>query len=361
MWLHYLIFFYIILTFMISKAINTKNSNKIFLFLNFIFFLFLASLRDVNVGNDTIEYYRIFDAISSIKSIYEIINISRYELGYLFLNFVITRITNNFNVILFVTSFIYLYSVFKFIERYADSKFLAIILFFTLSAYYLIFNIQRQCIAIAIFLYAIRFLEEKKYVRYISAILVAASFHYIAIILIFLCFVPKINIYDKKITFKYLILSCFFAYFIADFIMKIGTYIPYFGHYITDSEYSKGGVRIASIVLVLIRLGMLVFLSYINGFKKKNVITNREYIFNYIAFLDCVVSLTSIKFNLCDRVEDYFCIIFIVMIANAISYLDIKTNRDIISFTLILVTMLYLTISLSIRSNWYGIFPYKFI
>ncbi len=358
MWLHYCIFIYIVLTFAISKIINKKFSNKIFLTLNFIFLFMLAAFRDVSVGNDTIEYYRIFNLISSIESVNEIFNISRYEIGYLLLNYLITRFTNNFNVLLFITSYIYIYSVFKFIERYSESKFMAVMLFFTLSMYYLIFNIQRQCIAIAIFLYAIKFLENKQYARYIISILLATMFHYIAAILLLLCFIPKIKLYNKKLAYKYVILSGLIACFIAYFVTKFGIYIPYFGHYLIDSEYSQGGIRIASVILAGIRLGMIILIISINGFKADNSKTNIDYIFNYVVILDCIISLAAIGFNLYDRVEDYLCIIFIVMISNSISSLKIKTNKYVIGTGLILITMSYLTISLIIKSNWYGIFPY---
>jgi putative polysaccharide polymerase protein len=361
MWLHYFIFIYIVLTFIISKVINKKFSDKIFLFLNFLLLFILAAFRDVSVGNDTQEYYRVFKTISLTNSINGIFITSRFEIGYLLLNYLITRFTNNFNVLLFITSFIYLYSVFKFIDKYSKSKFVAIMLFFTFSMYYSIFNIQRQCIAIAIFLYAIRFLEKKQYIRYVLLILFATMFHYIAILLIFLCFIPKIDLYNKKIAYKYIILACFAACLIAYCITRFGIYIPYFGHYLTNSKYSEGGIRLASIALAGIRLGIIILLIIINGFKEHKSQNNLDYIFNYIAFLDCTISLAAIKFNLYDRVEDYLCIVFLVMISNSINSLDIKTNKYIINSILILITMFYLTISLMIRSNWYGIFPYVFI
>lgn len=361
MWLHYLIFIYIILTFVISRAINKKNKNKIFLLLNFIFLFILPAFRNVSVGNDTVEYYRIFDMVSSMKSINGLFNISRYEIGYLLLNYLVTRVTNNFNVILFITSFIYLYSVFRFIKKYSNSKFMAVMLFFTFSAYYLVFNIQRQCIAIAIFLYAIKFLENKQHIKYIILILLATMFHYVAIVLLALCFIPKINLHSKGQAFIYLIISCFAAYCMSYFITKFGSYIPYFGHYLTNSEYGQGGVRIASIILAGIRLGIIILILVINGFKEDNSKKDTNYLFNYIAFLDCIISLASIKFNLCDRIEDYLCVVFIVMISNSINCLNIKTNKYIINISLILITMTYLTISLIIRSNWYGIFPYEFL
>lgn len=361
MWLHYFIFIYIVFTYMISKIINKKFNDRIFLALNFIFLLILAAFRDVSVGNDTVEYYRIFNLVSSINFIDGIFNISRYEIGYLLLNYVVTRFTNNFNIILFITSFLYLYSTFKFIEKYSKSKFMAVMLFFTFSMYYLIFNIQRQCIAIAIFLYAIKFLENKQYIRYIISILLATMFHYIAIILLCLCYIPKINLYNKKIAVKSVLFSCFIAYVIAYVVTKFGVYIPYFGHYLIDSEYSKGGIRIASVILAGIRLGIIILILFINGFKENNSKTNADYIFNYIAFLDCIIALASIKFNLYDRVEDYLCIIFIVMISNSISSLKIKANKYIINATLVIITMAYLTVSLIIKSNWYGIFPYAFV
>ena len=87
-------------------------------------------------------------------------DISRFEIGYVFLNYFVAQIGGNFTVLLGFISIIYLSSIFRFIGKYALSNSIAILLTFTFSMFYDLLNVGRQCLAVAIFLYGIDYLID---------------------------------------------------------------------------------------------------------------------------------------------------------------------------------------------------------
>lgn len=341
---------------------NTKNNKYICIGLFLLFFIF-AAFRSVDVGNDTQEYYRIFKVISGQPSVTAALTASRYEPGYILYNYIVSQFTSNFQWILAINSGVYISASIWFINRYATSFKKAILLFFTFGMYYNVMNIERQCIAIAIFLVAISFLENRKYIRYILFIMLAATFHSMSLVLLVLALIPKIDFTKTRDILKWSVLAIVFLVVLDYGINWLMGYFPYLSHYLTDSIYSEGGVRIASIALCGIRLISIGLLLLVNGGRLPSIegndteVTN---IFNKILLLDCVISIAAIEFNMYDRIEKYVCIGFIVALVNAIESGGNPSNRKIIYGTVFLISFGYITVSLIYRPEWSGIFPYTF-
>lgn len=360
MWIHFLIFF-LICFFAYFRNPNKKNNNKyLCLFIFLILFIF-AGLRSVNVGNDTPEYYRIFQLISNQSSLKNALTLTRYEPGYIIYNFILSRFTSNFQWVLLMNSGIYLAAVVWFINKYAKSFQKAIILFFSFGLYYNVMNLERQCIAIAFFLFAISFLENKKYVKYTILILLAASFHAMSLILLVLMIIPQIDFSNRKDIFRWGIISIFFLIIFNYAIGRLTRYFPYLSHYLTDSIYSDGGIRVASLALLGIRLIAVGLILLVNGGKLNyEDSTASASIFNKLLLMDCVISIAAIQFNMYDRIEKYVCIGYIVAISNYIEALSRRANKKIIYIIVFLCSFGYLTASLIYRPDWTGIFPYSF-
>lgn len=360
MWLHYFIFIYILASCMIFCGIY-KN-NKLFISTVFLLFFILAAFRNVSVGNDTVEYYRIFNLISKQTDIMTALTATRYEIGYIALNFIVSRFTTNFNVLLAIIAAIYLLSVVRFINKYSEYYSMTVILFFTMSSYYVLMNIERQCIAVAIILYAVPFLEQKKYVKYIASSIFASLFQSVAVIFILLIFLPRINMAESKQVFKWILL-CFAGIIIISFsVQRILVYLPYYQHYLNESMYGNGGVRSASLAFFCIRIFSLLLVYAVGGFHYQKHSQERSIdLLNKMMFLDCLVAAASISFNMYDRIEGYLCLGFIISITNAINNMKKINNRRIITILMVGVTFAYVTVTLIFRSNWSGIFPYSFM
>ncbi len=367
MWVHFLLLALVLSAIFLQKIIapNSKKQRIVITLIFIVFFVFIT-FRAYTVGNDTPEYYRLFKLVNAQSSIVTASGITRYEIGYIALNYLIGRFTDNFTVLIGLITAFYLISSMYLVKRYARSVGTACVLMFTLSLFYLAINLERQCIAMGIFYLAIPLLERKRRLLYCLMIILAASFHMASIVLIVLAFLPPINFSDKKVFRRWVVISLAGLVLVNYGIELILRFFPYFEHYYTNSIYSEGGVRSASVALFAIRLGIVILTMVVGCFKYQNNDSSEAVsIFNKMMFFDVVLAAASIGFNIFDRLEKYFTLGFIVAIVNALYFLDnsehARNNKTIASAMIIILSFAYVTATLFLRSSWTGIFPYSFI
>lgn len=367
MWVHFLLLGLLLATITIQMTIapNSKKQ-KIVLTLVFLVFFVFITFRAYTVGNDTYAYFRLFNLVNTQNSIFNASNISRYEVGYIALNYFIGKITNNFTFMIGVITTFYLSSSLYIVKRYARSVSVACILMFTLSLFYFAMSAERQCVAMSIFYLSIPLLEKRKSLSYSLMIVLASLFHITSIVLVVLAFLPEINFEHKKI-FRHWVIMSLMGLIVLNYGMGIILrFFPYFEHYYTNSIYSEGGIRSASMALFCIRMFIMFLVKIIGGFKYQRYASSENiYIFNKLMFFDVVVTAASIGFNLLDRFERYFTLGFIIAIVNALYSLGKsryeRINKIIAEIMIISLTFLYITITLTYRGYWFGIFPYSFI
>lgn len=359
MWLHFLLFFSLCL---ISYIFPPKRGakNKAYLFLTFVLLFIIAAFRAYNVGNDTGEYLRNFLLVGSSDSLSSIFLLLRYEPGYIMLSYVVSHLTGNYTVMLCMVSGFYLFSVLRFLNKYSKDIRLFVLMFFAFSLFYNVMIIQRQCLAIAVFLFAFDYLVARKPIKYFLLIGLAATFHLMSLVLIILYFAPKANFSRLRDVGKWFAIvgSVIIGFdFLLDLFLR---FFPYYSHYF-DSTYSVGGVRSASVALFAVRIICVIILLLVGGFK--NFYYKEEKVNNVllqIMMIDLLCSFAAIGFNLYDRVEGYFTLGLILFCVNMSSGLSNSKNRVICKFVLVIVPMVFLTAMLIGRSNWYGLFPYSF-
>lgn len=368
MWVHFLLFFMIVFIIMLQKLLypNSQKNYIVFPGVFLLFFTFIA-FRAYTVGNDTPEYYRLFTDIIMQPSLFDALSISRYEIGYISFNYFIGILTNNFTVLLSIVALFYLYTSFQFINKYAKSPLLAIILMFTFSLFYKAIIIQRQCIALSIIYLALSFLIRNERNIFILLVCIASLFHSSALITLVVLFIPAINFSDIKRLKKWGFIFIVSLFCLNFGIEKLLAFFPYYQHYYFNSIYGEGGIRTASIALLGIRLFSLILVFVTGGFRYQRKDNSLETLFfNKVLIFDLYLTAASIGFNLIDRLEIYFTLGFIIAIVNAVCSLKEynriqKNNKIIITFLLVLTTFAYMTATVVLRSSWMGIFPYSFI
>lgn len=357
MWLHYFLFLFLLIVVLMNYYSKGKVSS-VLSFITFAVLLLLVSLRAYDVGNDTNEYYRIFDTIKSVQDYSMITDIFRYESGYILCNYLISQVSDDFTVFLLIVSFFYLYSCHRFINKYIKNKFLGILFFFLFSMYYDLFLVLRQCLAVAVFLFAFDYLVSRNFYMYFILIFLASQFHNSAVLFSVLYFLPSFQIKSMKDTIKQLImfiLLCLISIFAFDYVVSL---FPWFQHYATNSAYATGGVRSASIVFCGLRLFIVCLLFCFNKQRTVELEENLISYFNWFILIECLLAICSIRFNMIDRLENYVCLGYI---AGILCYIDTLKRRRLALCLVVFASILVLSIFLEYRSNWYGIFPYKII
>jgi hypothetical protein len=152
----------------------------------------LAGVRDLSLGTDVLHYgYPVFreaQIIPNIESFSKIYD-GWIGIGYLWLNVIISKITDDFNVYLFFLMLIEITFVFFTIYQWRN-KFpiwLGMLVFYTFF-FNLSFNAIRQCLALSIAFFGIKYIFERKFLFFIFWILLGYLFH--SSVLIVLVYYP---------------------------------------------------------------------------------------------------------------------------------------------------------------------------
>ena len=133
--------------------------------------------------NDTQNYIRIFNnspGLVAFLSNPENLNPLSNPLFYIIEN-TIKDITNNAQILIFVTSFFAQICFVRFIKRYSSNFVFGIFIYFTLGTFVLSLAAMKQVAAMAILTLAFPFLEKKKWVQYYLVVVLAMLIHTYAI------------------------------------------------------------------------------------------------------------------------------------------------------------------------------------
>ncbi len=177
----------LVMLILLEPIISRLFSKEKYLFFCFIGLSFILGLSSEYIGlNDReLVYSRVFNIIVETNSFEECISImtSRVSNGYGFyiLTWIVTRFIKNYNIYLLLLSIPINLSIIRFIKRYSSDVMLSILIYVSLI-YPLFFTIVRQALAIAILLYAVDFLNEKKYIRFSILVLLCSTIHITATI-----------------------------------------------------------------------------------------------------------------------------------------------------------------------------------
>ncbi len=169
----------------------------------------LAGFRSVNIGTDNYNYLIMFEQISLIKSIKDIL-VYDQELLYSLLNYVVSRFTHDYHWICFFSEFITMIFIVMGFYYFRDKISLSLSILVYLFFWYAHFiNIVRQGIALSICFFALRYVIEKKPIYFFIFVAIAFMFHSSAIFSIPIYFIAVIlnkKYSNLKILFLFVLL-----------------------------------------------------------------------------------------------------------------------------------------------------------
>jgi hypothetical protein len=354
----------IIILSIFSVGVGTiKNVKKTtVLKISFLVLWVLATFRGIGIGNDTISYYDLFKRISITQNFQYMT--WRYEIGYLWLNKVISAVTSDFTVFLgIINTFIYCV-YYQFIKRYSSNYIMSVFLFFTLGIWGNTVNIIRLelAISVAIIGFMIKDCKNTKKFLGLGISIISVLFQRISVVYILGQVVPK------KMSKRFYVYSGVIALISIIILPKlmdlVGKVIPYFSEFYLSagSSYSLGEIKIAAVINML--MAFVVFLFGFLGYSKRISCTDEDSDMALqinMVYLSFLILLVSLRFNLLDRCSYFFWTFSIVMIPNAFEYIKSKSNRRSYKFMIIAFCILYFVITNVYRPEWNSIYPYEFI
>lgn len=148
------------------------------------------------VGNDSLNYYNLFLQTSG-TTVQNLLTNTRFEYGYLLLNWLIGRFTTNPQWLYVCVGAFISVSLIWWMYRYIPAPGLLCILLVEMLMIDGWISIARQTVVVGILLIAYKFLIQKKIIKFLILVLIATRFHNAA--WIFLIAYPIVNWYPKSL------------------------------------------------------------------------------------------------------------------------------------------------------------------
>lgn len=164
---------------LISKPLHVfykEKQRKQLLRYAYLILLFFFGLRGY-VYTDFVNYKPFFDMLDGFRNLPEILLIKGWEPGFVVYSAFCKLLVPNYFAWNFISTLIDLFLLYKILERYSTNHLLSLMVYFVIGSTALEFNVLRNAKAIFVFLYALRYIEERKIWKYVAAIGVACLFH----------------------------------------------------------------------------------------------------------------------------------------------------------------------------------------
>lgn len=353
----YIFLFTIISFFIFLDISNMKENTKMYIAIFLGIFLVLLSSIRWNTGTDWISYYYFFIHNNSLDEFLS----GDFEIGYAVLNYSIKNIIAQYNILLGIMALSIICLKYRCIFLYSIFPLMSLALNFANSNGDL-FPV-RQTIAIAMILYSVHFIIQRKKILFIANIVLASTFHISALV-----FLPAYFIFYLNIRRRYLVIGAFVSivigstsiienlleYFVTQFagndfyvLFKISDYLDAqksgenFGAAVSESTANALGI-----------LRRCMFLPILIYFKNKFSNINQ----NYVGFLNltCIgiflfYLLYSVSATVAARLSIYYSLFEIF----TIPYLFLLVQNNFSRTILWIICIIYCGLK-----YYYGLYAY---
>lgn len=352
--IHFILLLLALVLFILSLDEKNFKITTFVLFCLFIVLSFvLVSFRSETVGNDTVGYAQFFHISGYYESFHVLLDETRFETGYVFLNYIVSRLSDDYTIFFLTYSFINFACTVYFFRKYCFNKNAWPILWIIWATFYWSFSAIRASIAVCLtYMFFDAFLRNR-IKKAIIWLLIAGSFHVSALVA-GICLIVKLPVFSKIKRYPFLVAAGFLCIGVG--LGQLISLLPvYYSSYYTDSAYSEGGMRIASLMDFL----MLSF-CYITTRANPDRIKSWKYVsdFNLFFLLAIGFSFLGLLFNPFNRIEMFFVPPAIIYMMNSYRYLSQIKKIGLILGSC--VVCLYQIVAFLIRPEWLGIFPYTF-
>ncbi len=348
------------------RCSNPHFYDKIYLWLIFSLLYILLAFRDETVGNDTVAYFNIYRNISEL-SFSELFDYEgRFEIGYLFINKVLSYLFPDPQFLLIITGVFILMSNAQFIYKYSQMVWLSVLWYFSLRYFDANMNILRQALAIGCILYSYSFLRSRKFWPFLFLVILGSLFHISAIIFVVVWFVTKIRFKPRYIMLY--LLGLLGMYVLSSFFINLlFHYNIIYGYYI-NSEYQAEG-KIAPLMNLLMNLCIVGIGFMTQSYKtciRPGVIKgtlrciNDNNMMLMILLFASFIQVAALSFALLERVSVYFQIFSIVFLPNSLKCIRQKELYSFLLFFIVIICIAYYLIVITYRPDWNKVYPYHF-
>ncbi len=315
----YLIIIILLLLLSYFYDLKNKKRNKNFWYFFLLFlFIIIAGVR-YRIGGDTIIYMRMYSDIPEFSDlIYGNYSFTTEDPLWIFFCSFLRIFSKDFVLLQLTIAAIVNTSVFLFIKRFSRFVFSSLLLYFCLFYLNLNTEIIRESLAISLFLYAVAFYVNRKWLKYYIIAVIAFLFHSSAIILFFLPLF--MNFKSRKFSFYRLLIIMIVGALIVKSIEILGAYLMFSdrlayktSNYLNNEYYSSGLENINAFLFQIITfaifpLGIILY-NHLNKINKEHGLLPFMFPFIIVGFFTGFLPILY-------RFNNYLFLIFIIFCAD---------------------------------------------
>lgn len=340
-----MIYILLITIILIIIILGTLENNNIYIIIIAFILIFIAGFR-YGVGRDYQYYMEVYESIPD--GVYIGVN----EPGYILFVDIIKKLKGTQQLVFLLFSVFTVILNFYFIKKYSNIIYLSILIYICLGPLYLSsFNQVRQYLAIGIFLYSIKFIIDKKLLKYIMLLLFSSFFvHFTTILLIPLYFFLNKQV---RVKYKFIVLTLYIISIpVLEFIIMNSPY-SYFIIRRMDVEYDK---TLIFLQIFLSFVFLIIESKFINKFNK--LFFNMNFI-SLLLLLPILLN-SNLPFEVFHRMNNYFFPYIMILLPILIVKIQPIQARVIIYSLFILFLIIYYTRNTVVIGRQHDMAPYKF-
>ena len=317
---------------MLLSGMRYRDNNRIFnkrfpLFMFFVIFLVMLSLRSVECGTDLLTYRNKFQyaQVISLKSLFDL---SLSEPGFsLFISFN-KLLSESFQFFLFSCAIVSVVPIMAVYLKETNHNILSIALFVSVAPFTMFFSGLRQSIAIGIGAICYSFCKKDKFVPFLLFVFLAFLFHQSAIILLLMYPLTHVKITKKRIVPIIVLYAICMRFNKEIFSFLLGLNPKYESRYVISETGSY---------TFLILLLLLTIYSFIILRDDADEVVESRNLLVLSLFLQCFAPVNTVAMRL-----NYYYLIFIPIIIPQIIDHCKNRYRNVANFSLVVFIVFFI-------------------
>lgn len=362
------------------KVNKSYRSKRIYIFLLFGVMILVSSLRKYTIGIDLYkQYYNLF--IRSTNMRWSDIDGTAYDIGYVAFNKIIAIFTADPQWFIAVQSAIVLSITGWFILKYSNDVVMSTFLFIANNTWFMYMNVLRQSLAISIILIAIDVWQKKewrikRYIIFGMLLVLAASFHSSALLMIVIPIIENIKFKRNQILVSGLLVGI--TLLMYDKLFQLASvFVGFRRSYSTYYEGTAAGmssINLNSLYGILIYVFFFALAYYTLVYKKQRIekqvdsvgmdSVNSEIRVSLLMYMTLFLIICRVlvwRSSIIGRMAYYFIPFTWILVPKAIQAYSGRRNRLILRMLIYLGGILaFLWVGYNSANILYGTVPYEF-
>lgn len=338
--------------------INKKDYTRfVYLLFSFAIPFIVFAFRSTNIGIDTKAYCEAFQNIAN-KSFIELIIYGQddFEHGFIFLCKLLSFFSKDPRILLFATAVIINVLYALAIPKNSSMWFISSMIYFSLGNYLYNLNIMRQAIAAGFVLNAVICLVRKKRFLFVILVIVASTFHSIAIVTILFLFLNRFIKTKKQLIISLILIAVLTITSLEIVHIVVERFFVHYEYYFRHNYHSEQVFGLTSIAYVIIELFVLVLIL-----KNRNMDDENRTIMTIYSVALVLAGTTLIMmpvFGMYERIAKFFQVFLILAVPYALEGIKSQNNQKFIQFGIVAYGLVYYIYI--VATNAYLIVPFEF-